>query len=80
MSKQSDVQKKKMIAPFAITIGFLIYLAVYIALLLTMSNQLHWVMIFFAIPLAALGIGMVYTLRSRIAEIRSGDEDDLDKY
>ena len=34
----------------------------------------------FALPLIALGGGMVYTLRSRIKEIRSGEEDDLDNY
>ena len=30
--------------------------------------------------LVALGIGMVYTLKSRIKEIRSGEEDDLGNY
>ena len=28
----------------------------------------------------ALGIGMCYTLKSRIEELRSGEEDDLNNY
>lgn len=38
------------------------------------------VMIVLALPLIALGIGMVYTLYTRIKEIRSGEEDDLSDY
>ena len=38
------------------------------------------VMLLIAVPLVALGIGMVYTLKSRIKEIRSGEEDDLGNY
>ena len=38
------------------------------------------VMLLFVIPLIALAIGMLYTLKSRIKEIRSGEEDDLDNY
>ena len=37
-------------------------------------------MLLLSIPLIALGIGMVYTLHSRIDEIRSGEEDDLSDY
>ena len=32
------------------------------------------------VDVAALGVGMVYTLRARIKEIRSGEEDDLGNY
>ena len=39
-----------------------------------------YVFIIFAIPLIALGIGMIFTLKSRIDEIRSGEEDDLGNY
>ena len=69
--------KKKMIAPVIITVLFLAYLAFYIAAIIQVSD---WSLIFYAIPLVALGIGMVYTLHSRIKEIRSGEEDDLNNY
>ena len=69
--------KKKMIAPIVITVLFLLYLIVYIVALVTVS-ELNLAV--FAVPLAALGIGMVYTLRTRIKEIRSGGEDDLSNY
>jgi len=38
------------------------------------------VMIMLAIPLIALGIGMIYTLYTRIKEIKDGEEDDLSDY
>ena len=69
--------RKKMIAPVAITVIFLVYLAAYITALILFSNKY---LIPLAIPLAALGIGMIFTLRSRIKEIRSGEEDDLGNY
>ena len=69
--------KKKMIAPIVITALFLVLLVVYLLALVTVSD---WRLIFFAVPLAALGVGMVYTLRARIKEIRSGEEDDLGNY
>ena len=37
-------------------------------------------MLLLAIPLVALGIGMVVVLKERIREIKSGEEDDLEKY
>ena len=45
-------------------------------------NLLHWgpAMLLLTIPLVALGIGMVVVLKERIKEIKSGEEDDLDKY
>ena len=72
-----DEHKRKMIAPIVITVLFLAYLVIYIAALITVSK---WSLVIFAIPLIALGIGMVYTLKSRMKEIRSGEEDDLDNY
>ncbi len=70
---------KKMVAPIVITVLFLVYLAVYAAILLVASD---WspVTILCAVPLIALGIGMIYVLKERISEIRSGEEDDLDNY
>ncbi len=71
--------KKKMAAPVVITVIFLAYLAAY-AVFLAMAAQFHPLMILLAVPLVALGIGMIYVLRERIREIRSGEEDDLDDY
>ena len=72
-------RKKKMIAPVIITVLFLVYL---IAYGIAVGTAVEWspLMILLAIPLAALGVGMVYTLRTRIKEIRSGEEDDLGNY
>lgn len=70
---------KKMAAPIVITVLFLVYLAVY-AVILIMASAWSPVMILFAIPLIALGIGMIHVMNERIKEIRSGEEDDLDNY
>ena len=71
--------KKKMIAPVAITVVFLLYLVFYGRFLLT-AAEFSPVMLLAAIPLAALGIGMIQVLKERINEIRSGEEDDLSNY
>ena len=71
--------KKKMIAPVVITVVFLIYLVVYGRFLLA-AAEFSPVMFLSAIPLAALGIGMIRVLKERINEIRSGEEDDLNNY
>jgi len=71
--------KRKMIAPFLITVVFLLYLFVY-AIAVLMAAQFSPIMILLAVPLIALGIGMIFTLKSRINEIRSGEEDDLSDY
>ena len=71
--------KKKMIAPIVITVVFLLYLVFYGRFLLT-AAEFSPVMLLAAIPLAALGIGMIYVLKTRINEIRSGEEDDLSNY
>ncbi len=70
---------KKMIAPIIITVIFLAYLAVY-GVLVVATASYNPITVLFAIPLIALGIGMVYTLYTRIKEIRSGEEDDLSNY
>ncbi|MBO6164562.1 MAG: hypothetical protein J6N77_05885 [Lachnospiraceae bacterium] len=70
---------KKMLAPIIITVVFLAYLAIY-GVAVVLATELEPVMILFAIPLIALGIGMVYVLAARIKEIRSGEEDDLSNY
>ena len=70
---------KKMIAPIIITILFLLYLAVY-GMLLIKPAMAEPQAILLGVPLVLLGIGMVYTLFTRIREIRSGEEDDLINY
>ncbi|MBQ9326513.1 MAG: hypothetical protein IJ246_12195 [Clostridia bacterium] len=71
--------EKKMIAPVIITVVFLLYLAAYVIGLITLSERSP-VIILLAVPLIALGIGMGYILKTRITEIRSGEEDDLGNY
>ena len=70
---------KKMIAPIIITVIFLAYLAIYVVLVVATASY-NPVTFLLAIPLFALGIGMIYTLYTRIKEIRSGEEDDLSNY
>ncbi len=70
---------KKMIAPIIITVIFLAYLAIYVVLVVATASY-NPVTLLLAIPLLALGIGMIYTLYTRIKEIRSGEEDDLSNY
>ena len=71
--------RKKMLAPVVITAIFILYLIGY-GIALAVATEWSPVMLLIAIPLVALGIGMVYTLKSRINEIRSGEEDDLGNY
>ena len=70
---------RKMIAPILITIVFLLYLFAYVALIVMAAADTPLV-ILFGIPVLLLGAGMVYVLYTRIREIRSGEEDDLDNY
>ena len=70
---------KKMIAPIVIAIIFFSYLGIYTVLLIKAAIY-QPLTILLAIPLVFLGAGLLYVLVSRIREIRSGEEDDLDKY
>lgn len=76
---KSNDHRKKMAAPIAITAVFLIYLIAY-GIALAFAAEFSPFMILVAVPLVALGIGMVYVLKERIKEIRSGEEDDLGNY
>ena len=69
--------KRKMIAPIAVTVLFLAYLVAYGIAIATATD---WILLVFSVPLIGLGAGMVYSLISRIKEIRSGEEDDLGNY
>lgn len=70
---------KKMIAPAVITTLVLVYLIIYVGMLM-FGAELHPVLLLLAIPLIALGAGMLYVLRERIKEIEGGEEDDLGNY
>ena len=71
--------RKKMAAPIVITVLFVLYLMAYVVLVILAAG---WspAMLLLTIPLVALGIGMVVVLKERIREIKSGEEDDLEKY
>ena len=71
--------RKKMAAPIMITVLFVLYLIAYVVLVILAAG---WspAMLLLTIPLVALGIGMVVVLKERIREIKSGEEDDLEKY
>ena len=73
-------QRKKMIAPIIITLIFVGYLAVYIYLLFFAAAVTTPLLIVLAVPLAGLGVGMIWTLITRIREIDKGEEDDLSNY
>ena len=76
---KKDDHRKKMIAPVVIAVIFLIYLVAYAAVIMAASVWTPW-MLFFTIPLIGIGVGMIYVLKERIKEIRSGEEDDLSNY
>ena len=71
---------KKMIAPIIIAILFVIYYLGIAALFLFADVIPMWGKILLVIvPLALAGV-MIGVVKSRIDEIRSGEEDDLSKY
>ena len=70
---------KKMIAPVVIAALFLGYVVIYGILIGAAALRVPF-LILLALPLAALGAGMIWALAARIKEIRSGEEDDLDDY
>ena len=76
---KNDNHRKKMIAPIVITIVFMLYLIGY-GIAIAVTTEWSPIMILIAVPLIALGIGMIVVLKSRIKEIRSGEEDDLSDY
>ena len=71
---------KKMIAPIVITVLFVGYLAVYIYMLFFAAAMTKPLLFLLAVPLAALGVGMIWVLITRIREIDKGEEDDLSNY
>ena len=81
--EQADMKnsehRKKMVAPIIITVVFVLYLIGY-GIAIAVTTEWSPILILVAIPLVALGIGMIVVLKSRINEIRSGEEDDLSNY
>lgn len=75
-----DEHKKKMIAPIIITVLVIIYYGGMAFVFLMMDGISILASVIFAVlPLAIVGV-MIGVLRSRIKEIRSGEEDDLSQY
>ena len=71
---------KKMVAPIIIAILFVVYYLGIAALFLFINGIPMWGKILLVIiPLALAGV-MIGVVKSRINEIRSGEEDDLGKY
>ena len=75
-----DNHKKKMIAPVVIAVLFILYMILYITTLFITAGESPLIKLLFAIPALLLAYEMVNTLKERITEIRSGEEDDLNNY
>lgn len=75
-----DEHTKKMIAPIIITIIFVLYYTGFASVCLLIYCIPAIIKLLFGIvPLILAGV-MIYTLLTRINEIRSGEEDDLSQY
>ena len=70
--------KKKMIAPIAVTILMIAYYIVYFGFLITLVSGI-WKYALGIIPLAFSAV-MVKVCIERINEIKKGEENDLSKY
>ena len=72
--------KKKMIAPIIITVIFLLYYVGFTLLCIFLpETPLLFKILVGVLPLGFGGV-IIYSLVTRIKEIRSGEEDDLSKY
>ena len=82
LRREQEMKKhgKKMIAPIVIAVLFVGYLAVYIYMLFFAAAMTKPLLFLLAVPLAALGVGMIWVLITRIREIDKGEEDDLSNY
>jgi len=71
----------KMIAPIVVTVLLALWLLVYAGAVLLAAENFPFLLrpILLLIALALLGV-LVYVLIERIREIKSGEEDDLDRY
>ena len=73
------MNKKKMIAPIIITAIVILYYLVYFTLIITVVEPLVLRILLGIIPIA-LSVAMLCVCIQRINEIKSGEEDDLDRY
>ena len=72
--------RKRILATIAAgSAAVLIFLIIYGAVLMG-AAEMNPLFLFFVIPLALLGAGMVCVLIARIKEIKGGEEDDLGNY
>ena len=70
---------KRYIPPLIVSAMLIIYMAVYFAAIISLLPNL-WLKIFFAIIPVIFSAILIYVLRQRIKEIKSGEENDLGKY
>lgn len=73
------MNKKKMIAPIIITAIVILYYLVYFTLIITVVEPLVLRILLGIIPIALSAV-MLCVCIQRINEIKSGEEDDLDRY
>ena len=69
-----------MVAPIVITALFLLYYGGFAAVCLTLPDIPPVAKLIMGVIPLALGAVMIYVLKERIKEIRSGEEDDLSQY
>lgn len=78
---KGDHLDKRMIAPVIITVILLLYFVAFGALLVAIGEEMPLIVTIMGLSVPAICIvASVYVLIERIKEIRSGVEDDLDKY
>ena len=73
------MKKRKMAAPIAVSAILILLYGGYIALILWLSIPVLFKLLLLLVPLALIGV-VIFVLRERIKEIRSGEEDDLSQY
>ena len=71
-------KRKGYIAPIVITVIFLVYIAIYFGVLISLLPSV-WKYILLIVPVILAGV-LIFVCIERIKEIRSGEEDDLSKY
>ncbi len=78
---KGDYLDKRMIAPVIITVLLLLYFVAFGALWMALEDGMPLIVTIMGLSIPAICIvASVYVLIERIKEIRSGVEDDLDKY
>ena len=73
------MKKNPYIAPVVITVLVILYYMLYGWLAVTIDMPQLLKVVFVVIPIV-MAIGMFFTLKERINEIKKGENDDLGKY